>query len=160
MLDICGVFLFIGSLVGVIKGSDLPLWIPQAVVIISLSLLIYQGVFKHSRFIFIHSGTFYMALIWIAGHMLEASWGTGILTQLSIWILLLATPLAAFAPQQAQKRFHPAAGKRLELTRTETSPFKEWWLSQKRKTVISKAKSQSMELIVFDLGEEIDFQNK
>lgn len=159
MFDLAGIFLFIVSLAGAIKGLNLPIWIPQVIALMALILITYQGAWKHSRLIIIHSGTLYVALIWIGGHLLAASWGMGLLSQIPIYMLLLTTPLAAFLPHQARKRFRPAEGKKLELTRTETSPLKEWWLSLKRKSVPTKAKQQ-IELIVFDLGEEIDFQNK
>lgn len=156
MLDIGGLVIFFVSLAGAIKGRGLPFWIPQVIVFAAFSLLIYQGVWKRSRFALIHTAALWSALSWMAGHMMEMSWGQGIQTQVPSRILLLITPLVVIAHQRVYKRFSPAAGKKLELTPTESSQFKERW-HFRRKTA---SKSEAMRLIVFDLGEEINFQNK
>ncbi|MDR3543301.1 MAG: hypothetical protein P4L69_20425 [Desulfosporosinus sp.] len=55
MLDLGGLVLLLGSLVGAIKGLGLPLWLPQGAAITALALLMYQGLFKRSRFALIHA---------------------------------------------------------------------------------------------------------
>lgn len=157
MLDIGGLVLLIVSLVGAIKGRWLPLWFPQVVALAALSLMIYQGIYRRSRFALVHTATLWVALTWIAGHMMAISMGNGILMQIPLWIMLLLTPAVVIGQHQVQVRFSPLAGKKLELIRTETTPFKDWRNSRKKKEII---KEETMELITFDLGEEIEFKNK
>jgi len=165
VLDISGIFLLIIAWMGIIldfvKGLDLPLWIPLGVTIAALFLLLYQGMWKHSRLTFIHAATAWVALTWTVGTVLETVVGKGLLTQIPIWALLLVTPLAAIAPQQAQKRFSSeTAGKKLELTHTDTSPLKEWWELNFLQHKPTASPKKSIKLIVFDLGEEINYENK
>lgn len=157
MLDLVGLVLLLGSLAGAIKGQWMPLWIPQVVVLASLALLIYQVLFKGSRFALVHTATLWVTLAWIAGHMMTISMGDGLLMQIPLWILLLVTPVAVMGHHLVQVRFSPSAGKKLELTRTEITPFKDWLNSRRKKTTLKK---NTMELITFDLGEEIEFKNK
>ncbi|MDR3600864.1 MAG: hypothetical protein P4L49_10345 [Desulfosporosinus sp.] len=157
MFDLVGLVLLLGTLAGAIKGQWTPLWIPQVVVLASLALLIYQGLFKRSRFALIHTATLWVALAWIAGHMMAISMGDGILMQIPLWTMLLVTPVVVMGHHLVQVRFSPSAGKKLELTRTETTPFKEWWCSRRKKAITKK---NTMEFITFDLGEKIEFKNK
>ncbi|MDR3586411.1 MAG: hypothetical protein P4L59_13985 [Desulfosporosinus sp.] len=157
MFDLVGLVLLLGSLAGAIKGQWMPLWIPQVVVLASLALLIYQGLFKRSRFALIHTATLWVALAWIAGHMMAISMGDGILMQIPLWTMLLVTPVVVMGHHLVQVRFSPLAGKKLELTRTETTPFKDWWDSRRTKAIMKK---NTMVLITFNLGEEIEFKNK
>lgn len=156
MLDIGGLVLLLGSLVGALKGLRLPLWLPQVVALTAIALLVYQGFWKRSRFALIHTATLWVALAWIAGHMMAVSIGDGILMQIPLWTMLLATPAVVIGQRQVQVRFSPSVGKKLELSRTETTFFKDWWNSRRKKAITKK----TMELITFDLGEEIEFKNK
>lgn len=157
MLDIGGLVLLFGSLIGVLKGLLLPIWLPQGVALAALALSVYQGFWKRSRFALIHTATLWITLTWIAGHMMELSMGDGFLMQVPLWTMLLVTPAVVIGQYLIQVRFSPSAGKKLELTRTETTPFKDWWNSRGKKAITKK---NPMELITFDLGEEIDFRNK
>ena len=157
MVDIGGLILLIVTLVGAIKWLWMPLWIPQIVALAALSLMIYQGAFKRSRFALVHTATLWVALTWIAGHMMELSMGKGLLMQIPLWIMLLLTPAIVIVHHLIQVRFSPTASKMLKLTRTETTPFKDWLNSRQKKEV---AKQNAMELNTFDLGEEIEFKNK
>ena len=114
MLDIGGLVLLLGSLAGAIKGPWMPLWIPQVVVLASLALLIYQGLFKRSRFALIHTATLWITLAWLAGHMMGLSMGNGILMQVPLWTMLLATPAVVIGHHRVQVRFSPSTGKKLE----------------------------------------------
>ena len=156
MLDIGGLVLLLGSLVGAIKGRWMPLWIPQLVALAALAILIYQGFWKRSRFAIIHTAALWVALTWIAGNAMEQSWGNGILMQVPLWTMLLATPAVVIGHHRVQVRFSPSTGKKLELTRTETRPFQDWRNSRGKKAITKN----KMELITFDLGEEIEFKNK
>lgn len=156
MLDIGGLVLLLGSLVGALKGLSLPIWLPQLMAIAALGLVIYHGFWKRSRFLLIHSAALWIALTWIAGHMMDQLMGDGILTLIPLWLMLLMTPAVVILQYQVQRRFSTSTGKKLELKRTETTPFKEWWNSLRKKAITKKA----MELNSFDLGEEIEFQNK
>jgi hypothetical protein len=157
MADIGGLVLLIVSLIGAIKGLWMPLWIPQILALAALALLIYQGMFKQSRYVLIHTATLWIALTWIAGHMMAISMGEGILTQIPLWTMLLVTPGIVIGHYLVQVRFSPLAGKKLELTQTETTPFKRWLNSRRKKEI---AKKNAMDLINFDFGEEIEFKNK
>jgi len=157
MVDIGGLILLIVTLVGAIKWLWMPLWIPQIVALAALSLMIYQGAFKRSRFALVHTATLWVALTWIAGHLMEQAMGNGLLMQIPLWIMLLLTPAIVVVHQLIQVRFSPTASKNLKLTRTETTPFKDWLNSRQKKDV---AKKIEMEVIAFDLGEEIEFKNK
>ncbi|KLU62350.1 hypothetical protein CEB3_c13940 [Peptococcaceae bacterium CEB3] len=159
MLDIGGLVLLIISLVGAVKGRGLPIWIPQILALGALVLLIYQAAWKKSRFAPIHTAAVWMTFVWIAGHALQRAWGSGVLTAAPLWLLILLTPLVAVAHQRAHKRFSPTAGKKLELTRTETTSLRDRWLSR-RKNKNRVEKTKGIELIEFDLGEKINFQNK
>lgn len=157
MFALVGLVLLLGSLAGAIKGPWMPLWIPQVVVLASLALLIYQGLFKRSRFALIHTATLWVALAWIAGHMMALSMGDSILMRIPLWTMLLVTPVVVMGHHLVQVRFSPSTGKKLELTRTETTPFKDWRNSRRTKAIMKK---NTMELITFNLGEEIEFKNK
>lgn len=165
MIDIGGIVLLIISLAGAIKGLALPIVIPEILTLLSLGLLIYQGAFKRSRLMFIHSAAFWLALTWIAGDYLKSSLQLGIIAQIITGMLLVVTPLAAIAPVMLHRRFTPTTGKKLELTRTEVSPMQEFKksissLKLKKQTTNDEKKQITIEQITFDLGEEILFENK
>lgn len=159
MLDIGGLLLLIGALAGAIKGQTLPLWVPQGVALVTLALLVYQVAWKRSRFAPVTTAALWVSLIWIAAHLMVGAWGKGLLTETPTGILLFTTPLVAVAHYKVLLRFSPGIGKKLELTKTEITPFRDWWLSLK-KAKVKKSQAPAIELIMFDLGEEINFQNK
>ena len=114
MSDIGGLVVLLGSMVGAIKGRWMPLWIPQLVVFVALAMLIYQGFWKRSQFALIHTATLWITLAWLAGHMMGLSMGNGILMQVPLWTMLLATPAVVIGHHRVQVRFSPSTGKKLE----------------------------------------------
>lgn len=152
MFDIWGLVLLILSMAGAIKGRWLPFWIPQLATLLALFLLIYRGIWARSRLSFIHTSAVWVSLTWIAGKAMELSWGRGILSEVPFWTMLLVTPLIAYIHQRIYRRFNPVPTRGLELE-SVTQPIR--WSFSKKKT-----KGQTIELITFDLGEEIQFKNK
>jgi len=161
MIDLGGIFLLIVSFTGAIKGLSLPVWIPLMISLIAVFLLLYQGLYKHSQLIFIHAATVWVALTWSVGSAMKGIIGQGLLLQIPIGALLLVTPLAAIAPHQAVKRFNVASkGKKLELTRTDAATLNDWLKSKTMPQKSKEKKQNALELITFDLGEEINYENK
>lgn len=156
MLDIGGLILLVFSLVGVIKWVQIPQCVPQIIAIAAFTFLIYQVVFRRSKFAGVHLSALWIALTWIAGQMMVSAWGDGILAEVPRWTMLLITPVVIIGYHQVQIRFSPSSGKKLKLTRTEARHFTDWLISRKKETL----DKNEMVLIRFDLGEEIDFENK
>lgn len=158
MRDLWGIVLLITSLAGSIKGRWLPYFVPQIIAAAALFLLFYRGLFIKSKFSFIYSSTLWISLTWIAGKAMEESWGNGILMQVPFWMMLLFTPVVGYVHQRIFRRFNPVPTRGLELEHgrnPQALRLEERWPFRKNSSC-----KQGIDLILFDLGEEVQFKNK
>ena len=161
MLNIISLIIFLIVMLGNISffgGKIIPIGVPVGITIIDMVLLLYS-LKKGSRIIYLQSTAFWLGFTWGAGLYIAASWGQGWLAQSFIGLLTLATPLAAVAPYFTKKRFasaHP--GRHLELSKTETDSS---LFQQFKEKIKNKQHGQpKQEMLLFDLGEEVQYKNK
>ena len=157
-------FITLAGVIGLLNGFSPPLWVPIVLTLASFIIFLH-GIKKSSRLSFLNASTLWLGFLWIISYYFIESWGAGILTKMFTGTLLMATPLAAVSPYVVQKRFTAAApGRKLELSRPASSPkptYKEWFLNNLlRKSEFKKSESSAPEMIIFDLGEEVHYENK
>jgi hypothetical protein len=89
----------------------------------------------------------------------ESQWGKdSVLLAFFQFLLILMSLVAAFLHQRIYRRFNPVTTRGLEIY-TKASPIQKSPF-QKLKNLFKKRDAKKIDLIVFDLGEEIEFKNK
>jgi hypothetical protein len=89
----------------------------------------------------------------------QYQWGKdSILLAFFQFLLVFVALVAAFLHQRIYRRFNPVTTRGLEIY-TKASPIQKSPL-QKLKSLFKKREPKKIDLIVFDLGEEIEFKNK
>lgn len=141
--------------IGAVKYRHLPDAVPWFFMTISGYMLIYRTFIAKSRLSFLYTPAVLLSLGWIALKHLEALWEKGsLLLALFQFLLVFMATIAAFTHQRIYRRFNPVTTRGLEIY-TKASPIKKSvWQRFK------ELRCKKIELVVFDLGEEIEYKNK
>ena len=160
MRDIWGVLLLMISFIGALKGRNLPYILPYASGTVTILLFFYRGVIQKSKFAYLYTTALWVSLTWIAGKAMEQSWGSGIVSWVPLGFALMLTPAIGIVHQRIYRRFNPTPIRGLELepsgNRQSLKSMTIWPFGKKQ----SQSQLQQIELITFDLGEEVQFKNR
>ena len=157
--DYSSIPLLLITLIGALKGKDLPYLIPQILAIISLALLLYRGIFIKSKYAILYTTSLWLSLTWIMGIYANIEYSGNILMKIPFYVMLLFTTIVAFVHQRIHRRLNPVTVRGLEIE-PNVSPFSQWLKDLKAKFSKQQEQQERIKLITFDLGEEVQHKSR
>lgn len=168
MKDLVGFILLALSLLGAIKGRNLPELIPLILTVVSISMLTYKLITVRFKLSFVYTGAAWASAVWYMGILLRKA-EVSAFVLVPYFLLLFLTPAVMFLHQRIYRRFNPAPVRGLDIEQTETAPdtagrvrgfLEKIKLKKGGEDKTIRNETERLEPITFDLGREVEYKNR